>query len=757
MKKIALGFLLFIVFILSIITVVWFKLGLILNERTLTYLKNRYELPLSWDKLNVDVKNIGLSEKGLSLKSSDLCFTWENPQIQLCLAHLSFEAQVKLITSSPFVQIRNLALDAESSVANIVLLPQEEPAPPPEKPLWPDVRAPALADLIGPYLQWFDKETIRQITLKIPEALIQNQDLVIHASADLSSQDLMVNLTGSTSIHRQKDQYLKADLKIEFDMNNPRLDVHVKANSPLFKSQADLAFNWQKNVSLAGSITSTKFVPLNAKLKVQSETRAWKITLDSDADLQRWNMGKAQLKGCELAVLLSSDGTLSEANLPCQIEMFGVQKLKQRHLPSTINIDLNSRNKFALSRNTLVTESHLDVDSKNNTLIDIDMKGEARATINMLTYEITSISLPEFISNLKIEKVKSWHEIFKKNNIPLPAPFNVVDGPLDLSAHIKSPDFKLIAAEVKLATDLTGERQAFITESEAKIDVDLDKYKIDVTGDSRLREIALDLPYIGLEAPPQITPDSRFSGIEKEPKAKASKWSFNIARFSIKTPEKPLILRTRLLKEDIPIRLDYTLANTELAGFVGLDPFSLELFKKKFNIEKMKVIKRANSDIMDLDGEMTFKNSEVKVSILVIGTTTSPKIEFLSDPPLSREQIISVVLFNKSLQQLTDEDMVVAGQMNQALLSDAFGIFSLLFLSQTPIESIYYDPVSKSYTARVKLDDQTSLSLGSNFDTSQQFQLRRRLGGPWSVVTQLQKSQNADDVITTLIEWFKRF
>jgi hypothetical protein len=159
----------------------------------------------------------------------------------------------------------------------------------------------------------------------------------------------------------------------------------------------------------------------------------------------------------------------------------------------------------------------------------------------------------------------------------------------------------------------------------------------------------------------------------------------------------------------------------------------------------------------ELNGRIDDRTAEVLIHILVLGSTESPRVEFESEPPLSRQQIISVLLFNKSLAELTDEEASSTQNMSQALSDGALGLFSLFFLSSTPVQSIGYDPVTQSYSARVSLGRKTTLSVGSDFSNTKEVGLRRQLGGPWAISTELKQAQDRPDVVLTLLEWFKRF
>ena len=159
----------------------------------------------------------------------------------------------------------------------------------------------------------------------------------------------------------------------------------------------------------------------------------------------------------------------------------------------------------------------------------------------------------------------------------------------------------------------------------------------------------------------------------------------------------------------------------------------------------------------ELNGLITHRTPEVLIRVLLLGNTENIRVEFQSDPPLSEQQILAVFLYNKSLAELSEEEANSTQNLSQAMSEGALGLFSLFFLSSTPIQSVGYDPVTQNYSARVGLDDKTTLSVGSDFADVREFGLRRRLGGQWALRTELRQEENRADVVLTLIEWFKRF
>ncbi len=144
--------------------------------------------------------------------------------------------------------------------------------------------------------------------------------------------------------------------------------------------------------------------------------------------------------------------------------------------------------------------------------------------------------------------------------------------------------------------------------------------------------------------------------------------------------------------------------------------------------------------------------------ILILGTTKEPHVVFESDPPLSQQQVISLLLFNKSVQELNEEEASSSASLSQALADGAFGLFSLVFLSSTPIESVGYDPVSGVYSVRMRVDGKTTVSVASDLEGDRQYAIRRRIGKRWAIRTELQRNEHqGNTALLTLLEWFNRF
>jgi hypothetical protein len=314
--------------------------------------------------------------------------------------------------------------------------------------------------------------------------------------------------------------------------------------------------------------------------------------------------------------------------------------------------------------------------------------------------------------------------------------------------------------QAKLQTDLRDPKQRVNTLSTANLKVLGDLFAprgVDFGFDVRVRELRLEAPPLRLAALPQLAPDRRFvrKPVGAPPPTK-SKFQF-LWHGHIQS-ESPILVDSNLLRTPIPFAVNMQLAaDKPLTGDLQVLALPIEIFGKKANVDHIKVTYLADSKLAALDGLVLYENPEVKVSIQLLGTTERPQVELQSDPPLGRQQILSVLLFNKSLYELTDEELNTAANMSKAFSDGAFGLFSLIFLSATPIQSINYDPTTESYSARLKIDDKTTLAVSSDFEQSRQFTVRRRLGGHWAIRTELREKDTEEDVVLTLLEWFKRY
>jgi hypothetical protein len=331
---------------------------------------------------------------------------------------------------------------------------------------------------------------------------------------------------------------------------------------------------------------------------------------------------------------------------------------------------------------------------------------------------------------------------------------------------------KELGINAVFTTDMRGGNQVLNTRGDAAIRITepfTDKRAVFVDAKFVMKDVLLEAPPLALGLPPNAIPDARFvtraEMLAKEKARQAAKYDPGMPlkwKLSVSN-ELPVRLNTNLLGNPIPIGINISLADdSPMVGDVTVLPMPVKLFSKTADVRSIKVSFLPKSDVPALDGVVVSKNPEVEIRILLLGNTNKPRVEFESDPPLNRDQIVQVLLFNKSLREVqgdgvTDDEASSASSVSQAMSDGAFGLFSLFFLSSTPIQSVGYDPATESYNIRFKLGGKTTLAVGSNFGGRRELSLRRNLGGPWALRTELQQTEQRPNVLLTVIEWFKRF
>ncbi len=223
---------------------------------------------------------------------------------------------------------------------------------------------------------------------------------------------------------------------------------------------------------------------------------------------------------------------------------------------------------------------------------------------------------------------------------------------------------------------------------------------------------------------------------------------------------KPVRIFSNLVQQPVPISLDLHAKPAGLSGKINIDPFDLEIFHQKGHIDHITLTPTPGNPSMALDGKIVYKREDVTVNILLVGSTDKPTVTFESDPPMTQNEIVALLLYGKSPTELTSDEQASAGTASQAFTDGAFGLASLYLFASTPIDSVGYDPATQSYQVKFKLPGGATLGLGSNLQESNTLTLRKRVAKNVEVETQLRQTQQQAqkrDAVTTFLQWFRRY
>lgn len=344
----------------------------------------------------------------------------------------------------------------------------------------------------------------------------------------------------------------------------------------------------------------------------------------------------------------------------------------------------------------------------------------------------------------------------------VPAPLHVLHGRVEAEASGSGdPRSGEQRFRLKARSRLEEGRQRLFASGEADIAMReplLDSRTATVGASVVLEDVALTLPRLEVGAPPDVTLDERITAAPARPSRPAARRQTWLSYEAKVTTAKPALLFTNLAKEPVPVRLDLAVSSEPppLSGRIRLESFKIELFGREATIEHFNLTPLSGG-LVELDGLLRVRSAEAVVRILVLGTSERPRVELTSDPPLSRDQIIALLLFNKAPDELDAGQSESVGATEGALASNAFGIASLYLFASTPIEYVGYDPTSKTASLRLRVPGGATVELGASQDETKHVRLRKRLAAHWALQTEVRTREREGNIVTTFLEWYNRF
>lgn len=760
--------------LIGCLTYIWFKPDVIINEKNIRWgLKYAPEdLKISWKTLNIRFENPHWYEKRIAVNSSNLCIQYQT-LIDTCLSEIVIESYISF-AGFQFSLLEITEVKLHATHLNVLLPENPKKEAPKDNSVLPRLSLPSFSEL---FPQKLDLSLIKDFSVQIDRFSIQLAPAALPYKGNLSLKrehlsDHLNELNLQLSALVEQDSNLRIDTAIKafIDPQNLNIQGDAKFRTPAAKISVPIILRWQKELAFKSSpFIDLEKMTLAPKVSLNWSKREILLTVEDVKNKNIWRGAELGMKTCVAQAQLSAKlGHPENIDLKCSLLARPLKKIKYI---DTVDTELHVRIK--------TVSFGEDISEKLSLEGEVDLSG-ATALVQGNIEALGNISLqlkPQFkitelrshlLWDLKVPEFDLWKDLTERTAFAIPAPLHVLKGPITLkgSAVIPEKDSPL-DAKAELKTLLKSERQKFYSTTQIRAELKdsiLAPKSLKIGVHALLEEIVLEAPPLRLEAPPQVLPDGRFklsrnADLEKKKKKEAAKKPTFPVEWSVEVKnEKPILVSNQIFKTPLPFAVDIQVdQNLNPQGKASLLKYPFEIFKKAATVERIDVILHPNSQTQELSGKITYKNPEVDVDILLLGSTAKPRVEFESDPPLNRQQIISVLLFNKSLDELNEEEVSSTTNISHAMSDGAFGLFSLIFLSSTPIQSIGYDPVSQNYTARLKIDDSTTLSIGSNFDERRQFTVRRRLGGPWSVRTELRQTEDQPDVVLTLLEWLKRF
>lgn len=538
-----------------------------------------------------------------------------------------------------------------------------------------------------------------------------------------------IGIDSHLALHRLRGKGLKGSYELEYAITGRLL----KNKNPAWLTLTGRA----DSKSIAGRITglARNQVPQVKSINVDACSFSFKGGTTRDLDLNCTILTEFSLTALKPLKLPQRFKTNLNSNLRfTEVDEMGIPSAKT-HVTGPLTLTANTFGQNILKINTVLTSD------LHASLGDAPSKWFQKAHLD---------------ANLDVVKFHKLVAHLKHTAWEIPAPLEVLKGKMSFKM---AGDLDPTTAVLPLSfqTNLGSQNQKLVTRAEGVFKVLLKDNSFHPHLDLvvTLPNVQLELPKLGLEVPPQLIPDARVK--TKHPQTTTSP-TFEY-QVTINTPDgKPIRLLSNLAQEHIPIKVSVTLKHDQPPeGGLRVEGFPIEFFNRKASVTKMFLNLKNPIEQSEVDGWIDVNYADYNVTIRVYSTIKNPQVKLSSDPPLAENQVIAVLLFGQTLNELDPDQTASVGYTQAALTNRAINLASLYLLASTPIQSVGYDSSTGTVMVKLKIAEGTSLNLGNSTDThAKKVGIQKRLGAHWGIKTELDHTSDKDTV-TGYLEWHHRY
>ncbi|HBA59467.1 MAG TPA: hypothetical protein DCZ92_01320 [Elusimicrobia bacterium] len=732
-----------------------------------------------WKTLTFNISSLSISKKEIQVRVRDLCFENAAAGVEGCLKDLDVRLNVRLyFWGAKLTRISRLIVSGDHFNLDRTRFP---PGAEPEKSAGLPTSMP---NLLPEFLRGL---TLESLNVELPANKIMQAGGAIQGGLNLKldpsrSRPLALSMEVQTSSGTIRRHY-HGEATLDSDLLKGRPLTYLDARGRLRAEGVDARFQARVEESGIGVLvfglsSSARLPGRRVAADLKGTQKGQDFSLNGSAGVWETTgpVKSVQLDRCTLEVRLKKDSaeweTLKFDGLfKLETAVFGI-KGGSRSLGKTLEgrLEVGAR-----STPEILAGDHFDADVslKLKPVADwYELSGGFDAKVSGRASRVQELDLSHNLAfALKVSKFEDVVEYLSRTSYSVPAPFNVLQGPLAVTVKGSGDSRKdRQDLDYELVSGLAAGRQAFKFEVKGK----LSAAKLWAPGRSFrdetevvLQDVALQLPRLDIKGMAAFTPDSRIrTGAEAakedlardEERRRPAKSSAAVFQAGIRVKTaKPVILYSNLSKDPIPIGLDIKLSVPQgaMEGEVEIKSFRAEIFRRIASVDHVRFTGRAGTPTLDLDGLIVYKTAEARILIRLLGTAQKPRVEFESEPPMSQGDIMAMLLFGKSPGKLDSDQQASAANTQTAVANSAFGLASLYVLASTPVEYVGYDPVSRTYTVKFRIPGGATLQVGSD-GTNRGVQLRKRLAANLAIQTELTNTQTQGNVVTTLLEWYGR-
>lgn len=742
---------------------------------------SRYFLPsdlkVTWESIDYTWRMGSWREWNYTWSTKNLSITKGHPQMDVGIPEAGIKWSINLWTDRPFFDFEHLKLTTrEKSYFQIV--PSSEPSP--EKSLYQSA-----TDLLG-YLSNTNRlAAIQLVNVSVPKfelrfvegspwvitaTVFKNfetaQKEAIHLSAEANSQTLSIRAKGFIN-------------GFHFDTGENFLDMDVAAVDKTWSVIGKWHGVFKDEVL---TIKSQPQVTSGEKDKTTLQPNLFVVLKEDALDLQSSinitgipgpivHLQKMKLRAhvpMENDVMWSEEPATLHVESPVDLFMIDknmrppLEKACRCKLPEEFLVRASAKAWLNVMFATPAERSkaanvRMELESVKNKLFSADIAASADVFKQRAewTYE------PRLKADVMVHSFQGLRQFLDAKGIIIPAPLDILEGTVTIKAD--SPiarDEKSTTASVRANIKLNSKTQ--VVDAGADIEVRLaNTFKaLELDVNALIQKLVLEMPPLDpVMGIPSMAADSR---ILRTPKPKRALPSFVVQVLTrVKTADPGAIqLLSKYAKPHVPISVSVHTSGEDSSGFVRIEPFQISYLRRTVYVEnvQLSLVKEEDQD-MPIVGQLRIEQGGYKIFIKLKGTAKSPTIGFSSDPVLSKDDIISVLLYGRVADQLVSAEAETAGNFNAAMTDRAIGLFGLWAFASTPIQSFSYNSTTKTYTATVDLGEGITAGVGTNWEQSTNFELRKRLSRRWMLTAAWSPSavQNARQEGRIVLQWEKRY
>lgn len=732
-----------------------------------------------WKSLELTIDSDGLLRKRVVFSADDFCLDEERGAVKGCLSKLRLDAWLHLGFSPP---VRVKRLETLVVKAGPLLRLDERPAAqaPAAKKKKPK---PASVDLA------LVPRPLRAMTVGLIDVSIPRAELVSSTGTTTISLD--------AGFSDQEKGPLTARLYAVVQGSAPAAASHYRLNASLdtdlfrkgrvtkLNARAALTGDAGLKASLAATIRQPRpqELSLTASAAAQASGRTLKARLDGLFSSERATatatvavedpegpVKRAALENCRFDAPIGRKG-VSSADLKCAIAVtpkdFGPKAPRVKPLRGGLDFHADFK-RLRAQADHFTARLGVELGPEKSwygffARLKLELAGRTGSLPASLKAK------HELDTGFTIDRFEDLVAGLAHTELAVPAPLDALKGKASFKARTAG-DSRGRSQKVDYAasTSLSSAKQSLATAVKGRLTIDdlfLPSRRIKDETDVELKDVALELPYLKLGPVPKPVADTRIKTGEpardaaveaKRPEAVKSTATAVAYTVRVKT-EKPVRLITNLIKDQIPIALDLKATAAGADGKITIEPFDLQVFRQTAHVDHITLSPAAGAESIPIDGKLIYKKEDVVVNILLLGSTSKPAVTFESTPPMTQDEIVALLLYGKSPAELDTDQRASAGNAAAGFASGAFGLASLYLFASTPVDSVGYDPASKTYEVKFKLPGGATLGVGSNLEESKTLTLRRRVARNVELETQLKTSSQQGNAVTTFLEWFRRY